>query len=80
MGLFLSSSLQRLECLAAGKFTEFGLRADLDLTDAFLADPQPLADLSQRLLGAQPSPYRLTMIRHSRLSSRPSQCLTADRR
>ena len=50
-GLSLSSSLQRLEYLAAGKFTEFGLRAHLDLADAFLADPQLLADLCQRLLG-----------------------------
>ena len=66
---FVSSILQRFESLAAGKFTEFGMREHLDLADAFLADPQLLADLCQRLLGDAPIPYRLTMIRRSRFSS-----------
>ena len=51
MGLFVSSNLQRFECLAAGNFTEFSLPRHLDLADAFLADPQLLADLCQRQLG-----------------------------
>ena len=51
MGLVFSSGLQRFECLAAGKLTEFRLDEALDLADAFLADPQLLADLCQRLLG-----------------------------
>ncbi len=46
MGFFFSLNLQRSECLAAGKFTELGLRVRLDLANAFLVDPQLLADLA----------------------------------
>ena len=45
-----SSDSRRLDLLEAGEFTQLGECAGPHLADAFLADPQFLADLRQRQL------------------------------
>ena len=45
-----ASDFQRLDRLEAGEPTKLGMCAGLDLSDAFLADPQFLADLLKRQL------------------------------